>query len=239
MKKSTLINFITKYSLGGDCEAVLLQIKNKSLQCKFVTESKNVLGEVSFTNVDLQDGDIGIYQTGSLLKILAILDEDIDVTYFQDKGKLLKIIFKDKNIKAEVALGDPTLLPSIPSIKYNPKEDIAFNISGDMISNFNKAKNALADATTFAITADNTSIIKLTLNYSMNINTNRIELFAPAVKDCMIEPIYFPSDIFREILNANKNSTSGSMKVSSEGLATISFTGEDFRSQYYMLKIKV
>lgn len=238
MKKSTLTDFISKYSLGGEVESVLLQVKDKKLECKFRSVAKTVMGNLTFNNIDMEDGDLGIYNTSNLLKILGALDDEINITYDESAGKLMKIKFSDKAIKAEFVLADPSILPEVEPLKSNPPEDITFAITSDMIVSFNKAKSALgSEEKTFAIMADNDGIVKLILNYSRDLNTNRIELTTPAKKDSVFEPVFFNSDIFKEIMNANKNCSRGAMKVAQKGLATIVFQGEEFSSIYYMQKI--
>jgi hypothetical protein len=42
----------------------------------------------------------------------------------------------------------------------------------------------------------------------------------------------------KAILMANKGSSTSSLKISSQGLATLNFTDGDFKSSYYLVEIK-
>jgi len=241
MKKSILLDFISKYNLGGQAEAVLLTVNNKKLNCEFRTEGKSTRGTITFNDIELKDGTLGIFQTVNLRSILSALEEDIDVSYVADPDddeRLMKIAFKDKNMKAEFVLADPTIIDSDFPEKNVPAEDISFVLTHDFITGFNKAKSALStEAPSFAITASGDGIIKIILNYQKDINSNRFEFKIPAKKDSDMEPIFFNADIFKEILNANKNCTRGAMKVSSKGVATIVFQGDNFKTEYLLMRI--
>ena len=50
--------------------------------------------------------------------------------------------------------------------------------------------------------------------------------------------ICFSSTLFKEILQANKDATSGKLEVSSAGLARVTFSGKDYSSTYYLVQLQ-
>lgn len=235
MKKTQLIDFIGKYYLAGECESVILEVVDKQMKCKFVNENKTVLGSVTLNETILPDGNLGVYQTSSLLKILSALDDDITIKYEERNDTLSKLLIADKTISAEFVLADPDIIPEVPSMKNNPEEDLMFEFTPDLIDKFNKSNNALPDAASFAIITTDDSI-NMILNYS-DLATNRIEIAIPKViKAKAVEIIYFPAKLFQNIINANKNAKKCIIKISTQGLATVAFKGDLFNSIYYLVR---
>ncbi len=235
MKKTQWMDFINKYYLAGECESVLLEIADGQMVCNFVNDNKTVLGSVTLNKTTMQDGKLGVYQTASLLKILTALDDEIDIKYEDRNDILSKIIISDKTISAEFVLADPDIIPEVPSMKNNPEEDLMFEFTPDLIDKFNKSNNALPDASSFAILTTDTEI-NMILNYS-DLSTNRIAIAIPKVlKTKKIDTIYFPAKLFQNIINANKNALKCQIKISAQGLATIAFKGETFKSIYYLVR---
>jgi len=70
------------------------------------------------------------------------------------------------------------------------------------------------------------------------MNSNRISLNVDCTCDGDVEPISFSAKYLKEILNANRAAKSSSMKVSSQGLASVSFEHDGFKSNYFLVEIK-
>ena len=70
MDKQKLTGFIEKYSLGNNIESVPWVIKNNSLTTNFVSEDRTLLGQVTLNNFDLEECEIGIYNTTQLQKMI-------------------------------------------------------------------------------------------------------------------------------------------------------------------------
>ena len=75
------------------------------------------------------------------------------------------------------------------------------------------------------------------LGYS-NINTNRIKIDVDCTCDSDIEPISFSANFLKEILVANKEAKDATLKISSDGLAHISFEVDGYKSDYYLVQIQ-
>jgi len=54
-----------------------------------------------------------------------------------------------------------------------------------------------------------------------------------------IKPISFSAKYLKEILTANKEATSATLKVSTAGLAHTEFKIDDFTSKYYLVEVQL
>ena len=77
MKKTELLGFIGKYSLGGNVESVTWKSNADSIWTDFVSTDKTLKGSVSGKIGNIPAKEIGIYNTSQLIRMLSILDEDI------------------------------------------------------------------------------------------------------------------------------------------------------------------
>ena len=95
MNKQKLVRFISKYYLNGIVNSVVLNSKSNSqeLSARFVSGDKSLLGELTMDKWDFEDSDIGVYNTEQLIKLLSVMDEDVNVTLTKsgDKSIALKI----------------------------------------------------------------------------------------------------------------------------------------------------
>ncbi len=68
MEKSKLINFISKYHLGGLVNSVAWN-SNGSLSTRFISDDKCVVGEVRLNNFNSETSKFGVYQTWSFFRL--------------------------------------------------------------------------------------------------------------------------------------------------------------------------
>ena len=78
--KRKLVDSIEKYYLNGLTEAVKFNVKNNVLVIPFSTTNRDVVGEVTLP-IELPNAEFGIFETSPLLKLLNILDTNIDIQY--------------------------------------------------------------------------------------------------------------------------------------------------------------
>jgi len=236
MEKSRINRFVSKYNLAGLVESVKWESKDGSLTTSFISDDKSVLGTVSLSDFDFEDTSFGVYDTSKLTKMLGVLSNDIefDVTKTEDKAISLK--FKDGATSVNYMLADLSVIPSVPDLKQLPDFNITINLDDTFINRFIRAKSALPDENNFTFTCKNNqgSII---LGYS-NINTNRIKIDVDCTCDGDVEPIAFSANFLKEILVANKEAKDATLKISSDGLAHISFEVDGYKSDYYLVQIQ-
>lgn len=79
MNKQKLTRFISKYYLNGIVNSVILNSKQNKISVRFVSGDKTLLGELEMDKWPFEDAEVGIYSTDQFLKLLNVLDDDINL----------------------------------------------------------------------------------------------------------------------------------------------------------------
>jgi len=236
MEKKKLISFIDKYHLAGNANSVKLEIKDKTLHCKFITDDQNVIGSVTMDNFDIDDGELGIYATSQLTKLLTALDDTVDFKVNKADSSAFSIKISDKTTKVTFMLADLSVIRQVPDLKNTPDWNVSFELTKDFTDKFIKSKNALPETENFAVQSNN-GTTEMILNYS-TLNTNRITwpLNIPDATD--LSATCFSANLFKEILQANKDCEYGELNVSNAGLAKVVFKLAEGTSTYYLVQLQ-
>lgn len=239
MEKSKLEKFITKYNLGGSCESVLIKSNGDTLSVRAISDDKNVLGEVSLENSKFPEGEFGVYETKKLRSILTVLDENLTIKPNVNNGKTTGLNITDGSTKATFVLADASVIPQVPDLKKLPPMDFTITLDEKFINTFIKAKSALSEVETFAVmSAGEEPVASVVIGHS-TLNTNRITVTAKTDKAVKMDAINFSANYLREILNANKEVTNGTLQISSKGLSVATFTANGYTSTYYLVQISI
>lgn len=236
MEKSKFQDFLNKYYLAGNTDSAKLIVSNKTLSTDFITEDQNVIGNVVLKSFDCKDGELGVYTTSQLLKMLSALDSDISIVYGEADNKIFSLNLKDKDSNITYMLADLSVIRQVPSLKSLPEFDCSINVTKEFVSKFIKAKNALPESDNFAVVTKD-GVTEIIINYS-SINTNRISFKVDAVTKGDMAPICFSAKIFKEILSSNSDAQ-GTLEISSKGLGKVHFVNSDYESTYYLVKLTV
>jgi len=233
MKKSSFEGFISRYNLGGEVESVKVVSTDEGLSVRFISDDKTLLGVVESEDNSFPTGDFGIYTTSQLKGLLSVLDTNIDV-----KSNDSALIFSDTQTSVNYVLAELSVIPSVPELKQLPNFNATITLDEAFVGTFIKSKSALSDSDTFTFTCSGESNAgKIVLGYS-KINSNRISINVNCVCESDVQPISFSAKYLKEILNANRGAKASSMKVSSQGLASVSFEHEGFSSKYFLVEVK-
>ncbi len=236
MDKQKLTGFVEKYSLGNNIEAVKWAISNNSVQTEFISGCKTLLGVVKLNDFQMQDCELGIYNTSQLQKMLSVVGNSIDLKLKMVEERAIGLTITDNDVALNYMLADLDVIPKAPKLKATPEATTRIKINNDFIMKFIKAKNALSDAEHFTVISN--TITQIILGHS-DINSNRININVSAESDSNMDPISFNADYLREILAANKDNEEGLMEVSADGLAVLTFKNKEYVSKYYMVQTNV
>ena len=235
MDKSKLVKFINKYYLGGNVNSVAINSDGKGLSTRFVSGDKSLLGEVKLNNYSITEADFGVYQTDALLKMLSVLDNDISVDLVKAEEKAISLDAKDSGAKVRYMLSDLSVINTPPQLKQIPEFELLLNVDKTFVSKFISGKGALPDTESFTIVSgDNPEVV---IGYS-SIATNRVAVPVENQTDNTIDNISFNANLFKDVLEANKECESAVLEVSSEGLARINFNVNDYESTYYLVAVQ-
>ena len=233
MQKTKLNRFIQKYNLNGNVNSVKWTAKDDVLSTTFVTSDKSLMGSVKVNNLSFDNGNVGIYTTDQLVKLLNVLDEDvtIDVSRFGDKAVTLKV--KNGSVSVDYTLSDLSVIPDTPQLKRIPEFDTKIKVDSNFMDTFIKGKAALTEAETFTITSDGNTT-QVVIGYS-STNTNRVNIPVETTSNGLTDNVSFNANLFKDVLLANKECSSATLEVSNDGLARINFKVDDYDSTYYIV----
>ena len=233
MQKTRLNRFIQKYSLNGNVNSVKWTSKDNTLSTSFVTADKSLMGNVRVDNFQFEDGNVGVYTTDQLVKLLGVLGEDVtlNVSRFGDKAVSLKV--QNGVVSVDYTLSDLSVIPDPPQLKRLPDFQTQIKVDSSFIDTFIKGKSALSEAETFTIVnGDNGP--EVIIGYATT-NTNRVNIPVETTSNGLTDNVSFNANLFRDVLSANKECTSATLEVSNDGLARINFKVDDYDSTYYIV----
>ena len=233
MQKTKLDRFIQKYNLNGNVNSVKWTSKDETLRTTFVTSDKSLMGSVRVDNVQFDEGDVGVYTTDLLQKLLGVLGDDVTlkVSKFGDKAVSLKV--KNGTVSVDYTLSDLSVIPDPPTLKRIPEFQTNVKIDSHFIETFIKGKSALSESETFTI-VNGKNGCEIIIGYS-STNTNRVNIPVECTTCGIGNPISFNANLFRDVLSANKECTSAVLEVSNDGLLRINFKVDDYDSTYYLV----
>jgi hypothetical protein len=236
MQKTKLDRFIQKYNLNGNVNSVKWTSKDDVLTTSFVTSDKSLMGNVKVDNVQFEDGDVGVYTTDLLQKLLGVLGDDVilNVSKFGDKAVSLKV--KNGTVSVDYTLSDLSVIPDPPTLKRVPEFQTKIKVDTHFINTFIKGKSALTEAETFTLILDN-SELQVVIGYS-STNTNRVNIPVETTENGLDDIMSFNADLFRDVLAANKECSSAILEVSNDGLLRVNFKVDDYDSTYYLVAVQ-
>jgi hypothetical protein len=243
INKINLVSNIEKYYLNGIIESVKWSVSNNKLNVSFVSPNQDLVGSVE-SDIVLEDGILGIFNTSGLLKMLGILDMDILISVDRQHKVPTKLLIEDSNFSLQYSLADPYIIQATPNIT-EPEYDIEFNIDSEFIMRFSKAKSALGSNTKdvfriLGIDNDGKKEVKLILGEPTS-HSNKIEFTSLATfNETPTNSVPFNSAYVKEILNANKGDIiEAKGYLSTEGLLKLEFKTEIGTSVYYLPKLQI
>ena len=233
MNKQKLVSFINKYYLNGTVNSVILNSKSSKLAARFISGDKTLLGELEMDKWQFEDSEVGIYSTEQLLKLLSVLDEDINVTINKAGDKSIALKVSDASSSVNYMLSDISIISKPPQLKSVPNFELKIDVTPNFMNKFISGKSALAETDNFTVITDG-SETKLVIGYA-SINTNRVIIPVTTTESSNIDNVSFNANIFKEVLTANKECESATLEVSSEGLSKITFRVDDFSVTYWLV----
>tara|TARA_B110001454_G_scaffold115963_1_gene108421 strand:- start:283 stop:1005 length:723 start_codon:yes stop_codon:yes gene_type:complete len=237
MNKQKLVKFIDKYNLGGLVNSAILSFKDNTLNTRFTSGDKSLLGILSMDKWDFEDGEFGVYNTEQLVKLLSVLDDDVTMSVTKAGDKAVSIQLSDTVSKVNYMLTDTSVISRPPVPESLPQNfELKININPQFISKFISGKQALPETDTFTVfTKNNTTSI--VIGYA-SVNTNRVTIPVSTTEYKEMDLISFNATNFKEILSANKECESAILEVSPDGIAKITFKIDNYKSTYYLVAVQ-
>ena len=238
ISKSQLSSVISKYYLNGLNNQVKWRIKDNTLTI-YAGEAGRVCKVVA-NNFPLEDAELGVFDTHKLSKLLSITNGDLIVSLEKMKAIYTKMHIQDSNYNLTYSLADILILGK--NVWYEDPEDLDIDIvlEPEDIDALIKAKNALGDIDNMLITTTTDFDGNPICEFIFGDNTGFSNKITYQINGGKIEnnslSIPFNSDIFKDILNNNKDMDSCSLKLSNTGVLKIDFESEDIKSEYFIAR---
>ena len=237
INKLKLQSIINKYYLGAN-ESVKWEIKDNSLSIEFMTPSKDVIGNLTCKNFELEDSKLAIYDTKKLQNLISICSGDLLLEFEKTREIYTKLNISDLNFNLSYALSDPLLINKVGNVT-EAEWVVDLDLTSEDIGNIIKAKSALAQIDNMLITTttnlDEEDVIEIVFGDESGHNNKITYQISGDIKETDIK-LPFNSDMFKTVLQANKDMEGGKLLLSSMGLMKLSFDFDDISTTYYMVR---
>jgi len=241
ISKSDLQAVIGKYHLNGLVESVKWTIEDNALNIDFQSPNKDMIGRVNHADFPLEDGEMAVYDTSKLNKLLGVTSGELFLELEKTHKVFTKLIISDMNYTLNFTLTDLLLISSVGEITESGEYEIISELDSESISAIIKAHNALeSDNVIVNIDKDLDLQDVLVLSFGdVSNHTNKIDYQVPNTTLNNVPygtELPFNSAMFKSILNNNKDATKATMKFNTKGYVKFEFEGENWSSFYYVVR---
>jgi hypothetical protein len=237
VNKSTLTSVISKYYLNGLNNQVKWRIKDNQLTV-YAGDNGRVC-KVIHNNFNLQDAELGIFDTHKLSKLLSITNGELSISLEKIKAVYTKIHIADLNFDLTYSLADILILGKNTYYEDPEEFEMQMDLTREDISHLIKAKSALLDVNNMLITSttdmDGTNICEIVFGDNTGFSNKITYQLRGNVSKGDIQ-IPFDSEVFKDILSANKDMETGTLKISEVGMMKLNFTTEETESEYFIAR---
>jgi hypothetical protein len=238
INKLQLQNIISKYYLNGLVESVKWVIKDKKLNIRFMSPTRDMLGELEFEELNLGNNELAIFNTSQLNKLISITSGTLLLDITKNNSIATKLNIADAQFNLMYALADVMLISKVAKVEEPKSYAVELKLENEQITALIKAKNALPD-TSHLIISNNMdfngdSILDFIFGDAGDY-ANKITYSIPASITNSIS-IPFDPNILKEILSANKDAENGKLSISTEGLMKLEFQSNDLKVVYYIVR---
>ena len=237
INKSQLTSIISKYYLNGLNNQVKWRIKDNTLTI-YAGESGRVC-KVVLNNFQLEDAELGVFDTNKLSKLISITNGDLMISLEKIKAVYTKMHIADLNFDLTYSLADILILGKNTYYEDPEEWEVDLILEPEDIDRLIKAKNALGDVDSMLITTTTDFDGNNLCEFIFGDNTGFSNKISYKVRGNISESdiqIPFDSNIFKDILNSNKDMFKGQLKLSTTGILKLNFTSEEISSEYYVAR---
>jgi hypothetical protein len=238
MDKKLLIQLIESFYLNGLATQVKFKVKNNEAHIKFATDNKDCIGEIK-APVQLEDCEIGIFNTAQLLKLLNITNEYIELKLEKQNNHFLKLHISDNQFDLSYNLSDLGLIQDPGVVPNLPPYDLEFDINFDFTQKYIKAHNALDKPPRFEIGVTKDFQGEEVINFMVgekSTYSNKVTFTEAGTVINQVKPVSFSAANFREIVSVAK-SANGKAYLFKDGLLKINLEEEGVISEYFLVAL--
>lgn len=239
--KTHLQSIISKYYMEGLIDSAKWTIKDNQLSINFISPNKNLVGNVTVSNFDFRDADLGIFDTTKLNKLIAITSKNLQLETVKSGKTFTKLIISDNQFTVNYSLADTMLISKVPQVD-EPNYEIEASLSNDDLMAIIKAKTALVDVETVNIKSyssiEGNQQLELVFGNSDDYS-NKISYYIQQISKYEAHRdfnIFYNSELLKLVMNANKEVSRGKLFLSLSGLIKLEFENDDIKSTYFLVQ---
>ena len=232
MLNQNMHGFFKSFYLDGINESVLIETNNNESVVNAINSSNTLMSNIKFQNNIFPDGKVGFYNNDQLGKFLSLFKEDnLKLKFIEKDDQYSKLrLSEDNKLLVDYYLADISIFPKNKEIKKIKHWDIVFQLTKDEVSNFLKSRNALPTATLLYIGKD---IFIGNEEHGSNRIVVHVDKFGNQSE--LDDYLKFNLDDFKSVVGTfGENIT---VKVSSLGLAEVSWASDKMVCKYYLTQI--
>lgn len=237
ISKNVLQSVIAKYYLNGLNNQVKWRIKDKALT--IYAGEKGRVCKVHLNDFDIEDSELGIFDTDKLSKLLSITSGELSLSLEKIKSVYTKMHIADLNFDLTYSLADILILGKTTWYEDPETWEIDIDLQMEDVDHLIKAKNALSDVNNMLITTtqdfDGNNICEFVFGDNTGFSNKITYQLNGDIKEDNLS-IPFDSDIFKSILNSNKDMSKGNLKLSNKGMIKLTFNSDNIESVYYIAR---
>lgn len=237
INKTVVQSIINKYYLGLN-ESVKWVVNDNMLNIDFMTPTKDVIGSVTCNDFELENSQLAIYDTKKLSNLISICNGDLLLELEKTNKVFTKLNISDMNFNLTYALSDPLLISKVGTVN-TPEWVVELDLTSEDIDNLIRAKSALSGIDNMLVTTtqdlDGEDVCEFVFGDESGHNNKITYQIQGDIKQSDLK-IPFNSDMFKTILQANKDMDGGTLYLSSMGLMKLEFNSDDIASEYFMVR---
>ena len=237
ISKNVIQSVISKYYLNGLNNQVKWRIKDNALT--IYAGEKGRVCKVHLNDFQLEDGELGVFDTDKLSKLISITNGDLSITLEKIKSVFTKMHIADLNFDLTYSLADILILGKTTWYEDPDTWEIDVDLQMEDVDHLIKAKNALSDVNNMLITTtedfDNNKVCEFIFGDNTGFSNKITYQLRGEINESDIS-VPFDSDIFKSILNSNKDMPIGKLQLSKKGMMKLTFNSDDIESVYYIAR---
>jgi hypothetical protein len=237
INKTSLQSLISKYYLNGLNNQVKWRIQDNALTV-YAGEAGRVC-KIKLNDFPLEDGELGIFDTHKLSKLLSITSGDLILSLEKVKAIYTKLYIADSNFNLTFSLADILILGKNKYYGDPESFEVKLDLTPEDIGRLIKAKSALNDVNNMLITTttdlDGNNVCEFIFGDNTGFS-NKItyQILGDISQTDMSIP--FDSEVFKDILSANKDQDGGTLKLSDVGIMKLNFSSKEIESEYFIAR---
>jgi len=242
MLKSDLLAHINRYHLSGLVESVKWIVTEDKVKIKFLSQSNFTAGEIEFPFIEVGDSmtlpeEIAIFSTSSLIKLLSIMGEEIDISFEKEHGIWMKMNVTDGIYEASFSLADTSKIPQPPDVESPTAYELTLPIDKEFKDQFTKAFKAVGSIDRF--TVEVAKEIKFTVGNKESY-ANKISFKKTTDDHLPLRKMAFSGEALFEILKNNPDLSDSLLEIADvggTGFMQITVYGGTDRVIYYLVEL--